>query len=98
MFYDEISLFRINFFISSFLDKMYVLSSGEAMAKFMKNPRSYLLPPQPRPPAKLCVMGPPHSGKTTLCHNLAEKYGAEVIIVDHKTFVIFTSFGHSVTA
>ena len=57
---------------------MYILSSGEAMSKFMKNPRPYLLPPQPRPPVKLCVMGPPHSGKTTLCHNLAEKYGAQV--------------------
>ena len=63
-----------------------MLSSGEAMSKFMKNPRPYLLPPQPRPPVKLCVMGPPHSGKTTLCYNLAEKYGAQVKLSQYQYF------------
>ena len=65
-------------FTVSFLDKMYCLSSEEAMGKFLKNPRPYLLPPQPRPPCKLIVVGPPLSGKTTLCHLLAQKYGAKV--------------------
>jgi len=54
------------------------MSSEEAMVKFMKNPRPYLLPPQPRPPCKLIVTGPPLAGKTTLCHLLAQKYGAKV--------------------
>ena len=62
----------------SFLDKVYVLSSEEAMGKFLKNPRPYLLPPQPRPPCKLVVTGQPLSGKTTLCQLLADKYGASV--------------------
>lgn len=48
------------------------------MGKFMKNPRPYLLPPQPRPPVKLVVTGPPLSGKTSLSHLLAQKYGAKV--------------------
>ena len=48
------------------------------MEKFLKNPRPYLLPPQPRPPCKLAVLGPPLSGKTTLCALLAQKYGAKV--------------------
>jgi adenylate/nucleoside-diphosphate kinase len=62
----------------SFLDKMYILSSEEAMANFMKNPRPYLLPPQPRPPIKLVVTGPPVSGKSSLSHLLAHKYNAQV--------------------
>ncbi|XP_041351641.1 adenylate kinase 9-like isoform X3 [Gigantopelta aegis] len=69
-------------FVVSFLDKMYFLSSAEAMEKFMKNPRPYLLPPQPRPPCKFSVLGPPLSGKTTLCHLLAQKYGATVLDMD----------------
>ncbi|KAK3580661.1 hypothetical protein CHS0354_017936, partial [Potamilus streckersoni] len=52
------------------------------MEKFLKNPRSYLLPPQPRPPCKIAVLGPPLSGKTTFCHLLAQKYGAKVLDMD----------------
>ncbi|XP_050391523.2 adenylate kinase 9 [Patella vulgata] len=66
----------------SFLDKIYCLSSAEAMEKFLKNPRPYLLPPQPRPPCKLAVLGAPLSGKTTVCHLLANKYDAKVIDVE----------------
>jgi adenylate/nucleoside-diphosphate kinase len=50
------------------------------MGKFLKNPRPYLLPPQPRPPCKLVVVGVPLAGKTTLAQSLAEKYGATVSI------------------
>ncbi|KAI8508323.1 adenylate kinase [Branchiostoma belcheri] len=66
-------------FAVSFLDKIYVLSSPEAMEKFLKNPRPYLLPPLPRPPCKLVVTGPPTSGKTSICHLLAQKYNAVVL-------------------
>ncbi|XP_076819346.1 adenylate kinase 9-like isoform X2 [Clavelina lepadiformis] len=62
----------------SFLDKMYVLSSPEAMEKFLKNPRPYLLPPMPAPPCKLAILGYPLSGKSTLSAALAEKYNAKV--------------------
>jgi len=51
---------------------MYVLSSAEAVEKFMKNPRPYLLPPQPRAPSKFVVSGPPFSGKTQFSHRLAD--------------------------
>lgn len=57
---------------------MYCLSSAVALEKFLKNPRPYLLPPQPRPPCKISVLGPPLSGKTTLSHLVAQKYGAKV--------------------
>ncbi|XP_072537006.1 adenylate kinase 9 [Salminus brasiliensis] len=62
-----------------FLDKIYVLSSQEALQKFMANPRRYLLPPMPHPPCRMAVIGPPCSGKTTLCTLLAEHYGAVLI-------------------
>ncbi|XP_078460274.1 adenylate kinase 9 [Lampetra planeri] len=68
-------------FAISFLDKMYLLSSEEAQAKFCANPRSYLMPPQPKPPCHVVVMGPGTAGKTTLCHLLADHYGTRVVNV-----------------
>ncbi|XP_015211824.2 adenylate kinase 9 isoform X1 [Lepisosteus oculatus] len=72
-------------FSVGFLDKIYVLSSQEALQSFMVNPRPYLLPPMPRAPCKVAVIGPPSSGKTTLCRLLAGKYSAKVI--DMETLV-----------
>ncbi|XP_074845222.1 adenylate kinase 9 [Carettochelys insculpta] len=63
----------------SFLGKMYVLSSQEALRSFMLNPRPYLLPPMPLPPCKVLVFGPPFSGKTTLCNLIANKYKGKVL-------------------
>ncbi|NXG74882.1 KAD9 kinase, partial [Baryphthengus martii] len=62
----------------SFLGKMYVLSSPEALKKFMLNPRPYLLPPMPLPPCKVLVFGPPFSGRTTICNLIAQKYKGKV--------------------
>ena len=62
----------------SFLDKMYSMSSPEALVQFTRNPRAYLLPPHPCIPCKVCVVGPPTSGKSTLVRMVAEKYNATV--------------------
>uniref|UniRef100_A0A8C0ARS5 Adenylate kinase 9 n=1 Tax=Buteo japonicus TaxID=224669 RepID=A0A8C0ARS5_9AVES len=71
----------------SFLGKMYVLSSPEALKTFMLNPRPYLLPPMPLPPCKVLVFGPPFSGRTTICNLIAHKYKGKVgiseITADH---------------
>lgn len=69
-------------FSVSFLDKLYVMSSNEALAHFMRNPRPYLAPHLPRPPCKLCVLGPPHSGKTTVARLVAERYKAKILDID----------------
>ncbi|XP_067402684.1 adenylate kinase 9 [Emydura macquarii macquarii] len=66
----------------SFLGKMYLLSSQEALRAFMLNPRPYLLPPMPLPPCKVLVFGPPSSGKTTLCNLIANKYKGKVLDMD----------------
>ncbi|XP_076873527.1 adenylate kinase 9 isoform X2 [Brachyhypopomus gauderio] len=66
-------------FSVGFLDKMYVLSSQDALEKFMVSPKQYLLPPMPRPPCRVSVIGPPCSGTSTLSLLLAEHYGAVVI-------------------
>ncbi|KAI5085667.1 adenylate kinase 9 isoform X2, partial [Silurus meridionalis] len=63
----------------SYLNKFYLLSSNEALQKFMVKPRWYLVPPMPRPPCRVSVIGPPQSGKSTLSALLAEHYGAVVI-------------------
>ncbi|XP_039207110.1 adenylate kinase 9 isoform X2 [Crotalus tigris] len=63
----------------SFLGKMYLFSTEEALRQFMLNPRSYLLPPMPLPPCKVLIMGPPLSGKTTLCELLANHYQGKVL-------------------
>ncbi|NWS71434.1 KAD9 kinase, partial [Crotophaga sulcirostris] len=62
----------------SFLGKMYILSSPEALKTFMLNPRPYLLPPMPLPPCKVLVFGPPFSGRTTICNLIANKYKGKV--------------------
>ncbi|NXS55472.1 KAD9 kinase, partial [Brachypteracias leptosomus] len=62
----------------SFLGKMYILSSPEALKTFMLNPRPYLLPPMPLPPCKVLVFGPPFSGRTTICNLIAHKYKGKV--------------------
>ncbi|XP_021456393.2 adenylate kinase 9 isoform X1 [Oncorhynchus mykiss] len=66
-------------FSVGFMDKIYILSSQEALGRFMLNPRRYLLPPMPRPPCKVSVIGPPCAGKSTLCALLAQHYGAELV-------------------
>ncbi|NXA97287.1 KAD9 kinase, partial [Melanocharis versteri] len=65
-------------FAVSFLGKMYVLSSQEALKKFMLNPRPYLLPPMPVSPCKVFVFGPPFSGRTTISNVIAHNYRGEV--------------------
>ncbi|KAF3849884.1 hypothetical protein F7725_019603 [Dissostichus mawsoni] len=67
------------YLLCSFQDKMYVLSSQEAYQKFLKNPRRYLLPPMPRPPCRVSIIGPPLAGKSTLCKLLAQHYNALVL-------------------
>ncbi|XP_078256014.1 adenylate kinase 9 [Rhinoraja longicauda] len=80
-----VSLYKGNFvlgkiqFAVSFLDKMYFLSSEETMAKFIANPRPYLLPPQPHTACKVAILGPKSSGKTTLCELISQKYDAKVL-------------------
>ena len=56
-----------------------MMSSADASEKFMRNPRPFIMSPQPRNPCKMCIVGPPLSGKTTLANNIAKKYGAKVI-------------------
>ncbi|XP_058469998.1 adenylate kinase 9 [Solea solea] len=62
-----------------FQDKLYILSSQEAYRKFVANPRQYLLPPMPRPPCRVSIIGPPLAGKSTLCKLLAQHYNALVV-------------------
>lgn len=57
---------------------MYLLSSAEALDKFIENPRRYIMPPQPVPPCKMIVLGAPLSGKTTLSRKLAARYNSKV--------------------
>ncbi|XP_050927825.1 LOW QUALITY PROTEIN: adenylate kinase 9 [Lates calcarifer] len=62
-----------------FQDKLYILSSQEAYQKFVTNPRRYLLPPMPRPPCRVSIIGPPQAGKSTLCKLLAQHYSTLVL-------------------
>ena len=64
-----------------FLDKLYCLSSVDALMDFTRCPRRYLLDPLPMIPCKICIVGPPLSGKTTLAAQIANHYQAEVINV-----------------
>jgi adenylate/nucleoside-diphosphate kinase len=57
---------------------MYCLSSAEALKEFSLDPRKFILPPLPQIPCKICVLGPPTSGKSTLAKMLADHYDAMV--------------------
>ena len=48
---------RLEFSVG-FLDKMFSLSSADAVMEFTRCPRRFLLPPQPVIPCKICVVGP----------------------------------------
>ncbi|XP_008395990.1 adenylate kinase 9 isoform X2 [Poecilia reticulata] len=62
-----------------FQDKLYILSCQDAYHKFIANPRRYLLPPMPRPPCKVGIIGFSQAGKSTMCSLLAQHYGAVVL-------------------
>lgn len=68
--------------LHSFQDKLYILSSEEAFHKFVTNPRPYLLPPMPRLPCRVSIIGPSFAGKSTLSKLLAQHYSAVVIDVE----------------
>ncbi|XP_050448359.1 adenylate kinase 9-like [Cataglyphis hispanica] len=65
-----------------FLSKIFFLSSQEAMNLFIENPRTFLLPPNPRSTCKIAVFGPKYAGKSELSVRLAETFGGIVINVD----------------
>ncbi|XP_043962483.1 adenylate kinase 9 isoform X2 [Gambusia affinis] len=65
-----------------FQDKLYILSSQDAYKKFVMNPRKYLLPPMPRPPCRVCIIGSSQAGKSTMCSLLAQHYGALVLDIE----------------
>ena len=71
-------LFTLTVCVSSFLGKMYCLSSEETLKLFSLNPRPFLLPPMPLPPCKVFIFGPEHIGKTTLANLIAEHFKAKV--------------------
>ncbi|KAF3702867.1 Adenylate kinase 9 [Channa argus] len=66
-------------FCVGFQGKLYILSSHEAYLKFIASPRWYLMPPMPRPPCRVAIIGPPKAGKTTLCKLLAQHYNTLVL-------------------
>ena len=65
-----------------FLDMIFFLSSQGATNLFIENPRTFLLPPNPRPTCKIAVFGPKYAGKSELSIRLAEIFGGVVINVD----------------
>lgn len=71
---------------------MYILSSQEAYQKFVTNPRRYLIPPMPRPPCRVSIIGPPQSGKSTLCKLLAQHYNALVLDMEELVKPVLVKF------
>ncbi|XP_076228626.1 adenylate kinase 9-like [Nomia melanderi] len=66
-------------FAVRFMNKIFFLSSAEAIDSFLENPRAFLVPFSPRPTCKMAVLGPRRSGKSSLCKVLAETFGGVVI-------------------
>lgn len=64
-----------------FMSWIFFLSSLEAMDIFMKNPRPFLVPPNPRPSCRMLVVGPRHSGKAVTSKALARDFDSVLIDV-----------------
>ncbi|CAD1478382.1 unnamed protein product [Heterotrigona itama] len=64
-----------------FMNKIFFLSSNEAVDLFVENPRTFVRPFSPRPTCKIVVFGPDHSGKSQLCRELARVLKGTVINV-----------------
>lgn len=64
-----------------FMNKIFFLSSTEAMESFLENPRPFLLPFKPRPSCKIAIFGPKYAGKSKLSNAIGRRFGAIVIDV-----------------
>ena len=71
---------------------MYSLSSQETLEEFIINPRPYLLPPHPLLPFKVCIVGPPSSGKSTIAQLIANEYNALVSFGTPECFILLFTY------
>jgi len=68
-------------FAVKFMGRLFLLSSEEARALFVNNPRKYLKT-DPRPKERrVVVLGPPMSGKSEISKKLTEVYGWPILSV-----------------
>ncbi|CAG7831407.1 unnamed protein product [Allacma fusca] len=66
-------------FAYGFHDKVYFLSTDDAVARFKFNPRQYLVKSMPTSPIKFFIVGHPLAGKTFFAKELAAVSGGTVI-------------------
>lgn len=65
-----------------FMNKIFFLANEENFFKFYRNPRPYLLPPNPKPTCKIFVFGPKHSGKTAVSLCLSYLLNCTVLSIE----------------
>lgn len=63
-----------------FMNKIFFLANDEALIKFYRNPRPYLLPPFPKPLCKIYIFGPHASGKSTVAKCLSYLLDGTVLL------------------
>ncbi|XP_066586947.1 adenylate kinase 9-like, partial [Prorops nasuta] len=64
-----------------YMDKLYFLATLENVGLFLENPKTFLLPPNPKVPCRIAIFGPKLSGKTKICNQLADFFDAALIDV-----------------
>lgn len=69
-------------FAARFEGRVYLMANEENYKTFLKCPRTYLFqsPPNRLPPPRICLMGLPQSGKTTVSKALAKNLGVRHIL------------------
>lgn len=79
-------------FTASFENKIYLLSSKEALDAFIENPYIYLMdkPITKIPPPRICISGVIGSGKSTIAKKLADNFGLFYINFEN---VLLEAFG-----
>ena len=62
-----------------FANKMYLLSNEKALDEFIRNPNDFSLPCKEPfykiPPVRVCIVGPPGSGKSTMARAISNECG-----------------------
>lgn len=74
-------------FSAHFMDKIYLLSSQEALDEFVLHPREFVpckKPPESLPSVRVSVVGPIGSGKSTLAMAISKEYGLAHIDISER--------------
>ncbi|KAK4878277.1 hypothetical protein RN001_010783 [Aquatica leii] len=65
-----------------FMNKIFFLADSDCCLRFKRNPRPFLVPLEPQPQYRICVMGPRSSGKSSVSRCLSYLFNCKILKYD----------------